>query len=73
MRGQAQYTKQLRHWLRCDGYVTDPETGHTRRRGGNSPAARRPDRRMPERSQNSDHIQRAAAGDPALAVGERRS
>lgn len=69
----AQYAEQLRHSLRRDGYVTDPETGHITSAGpqfaAGSLAGLKDGSAIREQL---DRIQRAIADDPALAVGSAK-
>ena len=69
----AQYTEQLRHSLRRDGYVTDPETGHITSAGPQFAA--RSLAGLKDASairEQLDRIQRAISDDPALAVGSAK-
>jgi hypothetical protein len=70
---EAGYTEQLRHSLRRDGYVTDPETGHITSAGpqfaADSLAGLKDGSAIREQL---DRIQRAIADDPALAVGSAK-
>src|ERR1035441_5874447 len=70
---EAQYTEQLRHSLRRDGYVTDPATGHVVSAGpqfaADSLAGLQDASAIREQL---DRIQRAIADDPALAVGSAK-
>ena len=70
---EAQYTEQLRHSLRRDGYVTDPATGHIVSAGSqfavDSLAGLQDASAIREQL---DRIQRAIADDPALAVGSAK-
>ena len=69
----AQYTEQLRHSLRRDGYVTDSATGHIISAGPQfavgSLAGLKDASAIREQL---DRIQRAITGDPALAVGSAK-
>jgi hypothetical protein len=70
---ETQYTEKLRHSLRRDGYVFDPETGHIMSAGPQFAAGSLAG--LTDASairEQLDRIQRAIADDPALAVGSAK-
>ena len=72
-RPRDQYNEQVRHSLRRDGYVTDPETGHIMSAGPQFTAVSLAGLTDAGAIREQlDHIQRAIAGDAALAVGSAK-
>lgn len=70
---EARYTEHLRHSLRRDGYVTDPETGHIVSAGPQFAAGSLAGLKDASGIREQlDRIQRAIADDPALAVGSAK-
>ncbi len=70
---EPQYTEQLRHALRRDGYVSESETGHIVSAGAQFAESSLVGLKdVSAIREQLDRVQRAIADDPALAVGSAK-